>query len=237
MSCYRIDEDEVRRALTLIASPIAELRVLNATVSGERRTGTLSGYFDRDHHQELIGELRRVISATAAYITINEVKPELLARRCNRAEIISDRTPVTGDKDVQRRKWLPIDVDSVRPAGVSATDAERAAAYEVVTNIDYHLWEKGYPPGIIADSGNGWHLIIPVDLPANDGGFVKRLLGELAEKFNTDQATVDTSVHNASRIWKLYGCESRKGDDCPALGRIWRLSRIVTVSEEVPEDA
>ncbi|MFN0017721.1 MAG: hypothetical protein ACKVP0_05630 [Pirellulaceae bacterium] len=238
MSNYQIDETEVSRALKLIAPPVTELRVMNATVAGERRTGgTFSGYFDSDHHAELIAELRRVQNASAAYFIFNELKPELLARRCNRAEIIGDRTPVTGDKDILRRRFLPVDVDSVRPAGVSATDAERTAAYEMVIDIDAHLWEKGYPPGIIADSSNGAHLLIPLDLPANDHGFVKRLLTELAARFNTDKATVDTSVHNASRIWKLYGCESRKGDNCPALGRVWRLSKILTECQELPHDA
>jgi hypothetical protein len=237
VSAYKIDETEISRALKLIAPPVTELRVLNATVSGERRQGTLSGYYDREHHAELLADLRRVLNASAAYIVINEVKPELLARRCNRAEVISDKAPITGDKDIKRRRWLPIDVDSVRPSGVSATDAERAAAYEVAVNCDYCLWEKGYPPGIIADSGNGWHVLIPLNLPADDGGFVKRLLADLAAKFNTDRATVDTSVFNAARIWKLYGCESRKGDNCPALGRVWRLSKIVTECEELPDDA
>lgn len=237
MIAYRIDEAEVSRALKLIAPPITELRVLNATMAGERRSGTLSGYFDSEHHADLIAELRRVQHASAAYIVINEVKPELLARRCNRAEIISDRAPITGDKDILRRRFLPVDVDSVRPAGVSATDAERAAAYEMVVDIDAHLWEKGYPAGIIADSGNGAHLLIPLDLPADDHGFIKRLLTDLAAKFNTGAATVDTSVHNASRIWKLYGCESRKGDNCPALGRVWRLSKILTECQELPDDA
>lgn len=237
MSAYRIDEGEVSRALKLITPPITELRVLNATVAGERRPGTLSGYFDTEHHEDLIAELRRVQNASAAQIIFNELKPELLARRCNRAEIIGDRTPVTGDKDILRRRFLPVDVDAVPPSGVSATDAERTAAYELVIAIDAHLWERGFPPGIIADSGNGAHLLIPLDLPGDDRGYIKRLLTDLAAKFDTDKATVDTSVHNASRIWKLYGCESRKGDNCPALGRVWRLEKIITISEELPENS
>ncbi len=237
MSPYRIDEPEVRRSLKLLAPPVTELRCMDAYVDGERRRGTFSGYFDQDHHDEMIAELRRVQHASAAYFIFNELKPELLARRCNRAEIISDRTPVTGDKDILRRRFLPVDVDSVRPAGVSATDGERRAAAEVVVNIDYYLWERGFQPGIIADSGNGSHLLIPVDFPADDHGFIKRLLTDLAARFNTASATVDTSVHNASRIWKLYGCECRKGDNCPSLGRVWRLSKIVTVCEELPADA
>jgi hypothetical protein len=226
---YRIDINEVRRGLELLAPPVFELRCLDAKVRGEYRPGTYSGYFDADHHDAAIEALEQIENASACYFTPNHVNPALLGRAYNRARIVKDRDPLTTDKDITERRWLLIDVDAVRPSHLSATPAEKAAAEGMVTAIDYWLWEKGFPPGIIGDSGNGCHLMIPVTLPADDKGFCKRMLAGLAKQFNTEAATVDVSVFNASRIWKLPGTLVCKGDNCPEIGREWRMSKILCV--------
>src|SRR4029453_18670098 len=145
-------------------------RVVNCCLAGERRMGTLSGYFDRDHFDDVLQVLRQVERASACYFTPNYGKPELLARSYNRARIVEDRDPLTGDKDVLERRWILIDVDAVRPAGISATPAQKAATEGLATAIDYWLWERKFPPGTMADSGNGAHVMIPwrPPLPADD---------------------------------------------------------------------
>lgn len=237
MSRFRVDPDEIRRALRLILAPgqVTELRCLNAVVKGFKTTGTFSGYFDYDHIDLLAKHCELIHSASACYFTPNPVSPSLLARSLNRARIVGHKEPTTADKDITERRWLLIDVDAMRPAGISATAAERAATEGVATAIDYWLWERNFPPGIIGDSGNGTHLMIPVRLPADDSGFCKRLLTVLAKEFNTPQATVDTSVHNPARIWKLPGTLVCKGDNCPEIGREWRMSRILQVCENIDE--
>ncbi len=234
---YRIDEAAVLQALDLFVPPVFEIRVLNCCLAGERRMGTLSGYFDRDHFADVLQVLRQIERASACYFTPNYVKQELLARSYNRARIVKDREPLTGDKDIQERRWLLIDVDSVRPTGISATPGEKAAAEGLVTEIDYALWEQGFPLGIIGDSGNGCHLMIPCRLPADDKGFCKRLLHGLAKQFNSPAATVDVSVFNPARIWKLPGTLVCKGDSCPEIGREWRMSKILMVCQSDGRDA
>lgn len=231
---YRIDEPEIRRALELILQPeqVTELRCLNCQVDGEWRAGTYSGYFSRESIDELIDALRRVQSATACYFVPNPIKPELLARSFNRARIVKDREPITADKDILERRWLLIDVDTTRPTGISSTESEKAAARRLITDIDAHLWEQDHrlPAGIFGDSGNGSHLMIPIRQPvASD--FCERLLKHLARTFNTDKVTVDESVYNPSRIWKLPGTLVCKGDNSPGIGRIWRMARITQVCE------
>jgi len=233
---YRIDADEVLRGLDLLAPPVFELRVLNARLRGERRSGTFSGY-DRDHFDNVLRDLGRVEAASACYFTPNYVNPVLLARSYNKARLIRDREPLTGDKDVEERWRLLIDVDAVRPAGVSATAAEKAAAEGLVTAIDSYLWEKGFQPGVLGDSGNGAHLMLPMRGPADDGGKVERLLKHLAKEFNTATATVDVTVFNAARIWKLPGTLVCKGDNAPEIGREWRMSRVLQVCQSVLKDA
>jgi hypothetical protein len=67
----------------------------------------------------------------------------------------------------------------------------------------------------MADSGNGWHLLYPLDLP-NDKQtkeVVKGVLDGLASMFDDEKVKIDTAVHNASRITRLYGTMNRKGDE------------------------
>jgi P4 family phage/plasmid primase-like protien len=89
----------------------------------------------------------------------------------------------------------------------------------------------GWPEPVVADSGNGWHLLYKIDLPADDGGLVERILKALAKRFDTDAVTVDTSVFNPSRITKLYGTVSKKGDHTP--NRPWRRSKIVSIPASI----
>lgn len=235
MIAYGFHEPTVRKALSLLAPPVYELRALNAKIDGEWRSGTFSGYFDRDHDDALIQQLKRINWASAVYFTPNEVNPALLGRAFNEARIVKDKEPTTSDGDIIARRWLLIDVDAKRPAGISATDGEKAAAVDLAIAIDYELWEQGFPPGVIGDSGNGAHVMLPVRLKANDGGYCERLLKKLAAQFNTKAAEVDISVHNPARIWKLPGTLCCKGAHAPTIGRVWRMSRIIQVCREVSD--
>jgi hypothetical protein len=131
------------------------------------------------------------------------------------------------DQDVLIRRRLLIDIDPVRPGDVSATDEEKEQAHKIALAIRDWLREQGFPEPILADSGNGWHLLYCIELPAADQGLVKRTLRALAAKFNTPTVTIDTTVSNPSRITKLYGTVARKGPDEP--DRPHRKSAIVDV--------
>jgi len=178
---------------------------------------THSGYFDD------MAKCARAAEALDAdpevrgiYVTLNEVNPALLARRSNRVKMRLTRSdPTTADADIVRRCWLPIDLDPVRPSGVSSTDAEHEAALKKADEIALWLSERGFPAPIRADSGNGAHLLYAVDLPPDDGGLVRGVLATLDALFSDEHVAVDTTNHNPARIWKLYGTTSRKGDHTP----------------------
>jgi hypothetical protein len=234
---YQIDETELRRALDLFWPNVGELRCLKATVAGEWKKGIYSGFFDRDHFDDLVAAVHRVQSADGIYFTPHEVKPELRGRSYNKACMAEERSCAT-DKDIVLRKWLLVDVDAVRPvAGISATDEEKEAAYAVVVDVDAYLWELGFPPGYMSDSGNGYHLMIPAILPIDDGGYIKDLLNKLHQKCSTSRASVDTSVYNPARIWKLPGTPACKGDHAPEIGSPWRMAKIITICQGMPHDA
>jgi hypothetical protein len=185
---------------------LLELRALN--VSGQ----VISGYFTQGIHAAGIAHAIDG-QASGIYVTLNPIKDELR----NRVAPKPTRSPksTTGDKDIARRSFLLIDTDPVRPSGVSATDEEKRAAIELSDRIRGFLSDCGWPEPVIADSGNGGHLLYRVELPAEDDGLIKRVLAALAITFDRDDVTVDQSVHNPARISKLYGTMACKGINTP----------------------
>lgn len=199
---------------------------------------TCSGYFSFDaigKAADEIASLDRAGIAPGIYVTMNPVAPALLARAANRIKPRARET--TQDKDVVRRRWLLIDVDPARPAGVSSTNDELALALERARAIVEHLVALGWPASIMAMSGNGYHVLYRIDLPTDDGGLVKAVLAALADRFSDDAVAVDRAVHNSARIIKVVGTVSRKGDDLrdsPGLeDRPHRRAEFVAVPEQL----
>jgi hypothetical protein len=220
----KTDTAEILRFLNLLAEPdqVIELRILGVQPGGQRFPYTLSGYFN-DHKK--LAEAASKSSARGMYITLNPLNPDLLARSVNRLRVAGKDCPLTTDADILRRRWLPIDFDPVRPAGISSTEEEHMCAIERARLVRSVLKAEGWPDPIFGDSGNGGHLLFGVDLPTNDENVVKRCLQALALRFDDDRVIVDAGVFNPSRIWKLYGTVSRKGDHLPE--RPHRLARIL----------
>jgi hypothetical protein len=147
----------------------------------------------------------------------------------NRVRALGEKDPTTADHDVLRRRWLPIDCDPKRPAGISSSDEEHELALDRAFEIREALWDQGWDEPILADSGNGAHLLYPIDVAAQDDGFVKGTLDDLARRFSDTAVSIDQTVFNPARIWKLYGTVARKGDHAPIVGRPHRLARILEV--------
>lgn len=138
-------------------------------------------------------------------------------------------SPAT-DKDILRRRWLLIDCDPSREGTVSSTDDEKDAARAKMVEVETYLSGLGWPVPLIADSGNGSHLLYRIDLPGEDRGLVHRVLKELARRFNDEDVSIDTKVANASRICKLYGTRAAKGEH--TADRPHRLSKIIAIPEQ-----
>jgi hypothetical protein len=149
--------------------------------------------------------------AKGVYFTFNPLRLDLLARAANRLKS-ARKGDLATDADVLRRRWMLLDVDPVRVGGVSATNVEKSKAWEQIGQVRAYLDDLHWPRPVVADSGNGFHLLFRVDLPPDDGGLVKRTLQALAARFDNSDVAIDTSVHNPSRITKLYGTISAKGD-------------------------
>jgi len=216
---------------------VVELRALDAATPGHRSPHVVSGYYDdldalaRDA-AELDGCCRGI------YVTLSPVAPALLARAANRTRA-AGRDATTSDADIARRTLLLVDLDPVRPGGISATDEEHAAALARAREIRDRLSAQGWPAPVLASSGNGAHLLYRVDLPADaESSALVPLVLRALHLLHGDQAVaVDTSVGNAARIRRLYGTVARKGDSTP--DRPHRRSRIMEAPDRldvVPRD-
>lgn len=239
LQSIRFDGDEIIRTLKFFLDPdeVTEIRILNAVTDDRRQPHTISGYFDGEHFAIVPAELLMLKSASGLYFIPSAVPKELLARSANRLKS-ADKGGTTTDADMRHRYWLLVDLDPVRPAGISSTDEEHQAAEELARTMRDALRAEGWPDPVLADSGNGFHLVYGLYLDAKDNGLVERVLKALARRFSTDQVKVDTTTHNPARIWKLYGTWSAKGDSTAA--RPHRMSRMVeapTCKEYVPEEA
>ena len=188
----RCDIAELRRAINLLMDPgqVTELRVLNT------RQSTVSGYFD---DFEKLAQAAALWSGKApgVYLTLNPVNPDLLARAVNR---IKEYTHVTtSDTDIIGRRWLLVDFDAKRPAGISSTAAEHIAALDKAQECRDYLRAEGWPAPISADSGNGAHLDWRVGLPNDQPSatLLRDCLQALAFRFDDQAVHVDKGNFNA----------------------------------------
>jgi hypothetical protein len=215
------DEDARRLALEwvrLLLRPgqVTELRAVGVRGYNNGRPHVRAGFFDFDHAEEMVTEALDLThakrgNARGVYLALNPLRPDILARCANRVDYAEDGAQAK-DGDIIRRRWLMVDVDPVRDGKVSATDAEKAAAWEVIQCVAADLRGRGWPDPVTADSGNGYHLLYPVKLPADDGGMVRRVLAALAKKHDTAEAKIDPSTFNPARLVKFPGTLARKGD-------------------------
>lgn len=218
------DKAAILAALAAMFEPddVIELR---AFPRGKKRTD--AGYFDGEHREALADAAARLnLEGAAVYVTLNRIDPQLLGRYCNRIEQWASDTAT--DANVTRRRWLLIDLDPVRPKNTAATEAQVQAARDASSKCYRLLKAEGWPEPLDGESGNGFHLLYPLDLPndANSTALVKGALAGLAARLDDDAVKVDQAVFNAARITKLYGTVATKGDHTP--GAPWRLSALVS---------
>ena len=198
---------------------VAEIRAsdlygLNKAWGGYAR-GIVSGYFNNPIDFAKAALALDQAGATGVYFTLNPVNPALLARAYNRLKVLK---ATTSDRDVVCLRWFYRDLDPVRPAEISATDEEIEHARLLSGLVSTWLQENGFPVGLKAFSGNGYHNLdrLP-DFPNDDEHrtLIKRALQAISSRFSTEKVKIDEAVFNPARIIKLYGTYARKGDNIP----------------------
>ena len=220
---------EIERTLSLFHLPrsVVEVRLLG--VKPKRgRPHTAAGYFnDFSKAAKTVVGYEATKEVEGVYFVLNECNPALLARCPNEVESYPKAT--TADGDIIRRKWLLVDIDPKRPAGIGSTEAQVDASRETADQVREFL--DGWSQPIQAMSGNGTHLLYPIDLPNDEASkqLVSSVLKTIDAKFSSKTVTIDTTVHNAARITKLYFTWARKGYN--TVDRPHRKSELVDVPD------
>src|ERR1039458_38536 len=162
-----LDAVEVQKALVVMVEPgqVFEVRILDPRRARGYSPRVILGYFDTPALVPDALAALRLEGAKGIYITLNPINPVLLARSHNKLVDAKERDGAK-DKDILSRRWLLIDVDPKRAAGISASDDEKALAHAKAGAIYSHLKESGWPEPVAADSGNGYHLLYRINLPS-----------------------------------------------------------------------
>ncbi len=222
----RHDPAEIVRSMSLLEwgpDVCAELRALGNRELGIRHSA-VSGYFS-DPATMAAAAAQWSGVTEAVYFVLNPIPCRLLWRSANRIRRFARHT--TRDEEVSRRRWLLVDFDPMRPAGLSSTDSEHEAALERAAAVRDHLATRGFTGMVLADSGNGAHVLVPFDRP-NDAENRDRAEGfsrGLAARFDDERVKIDPTTFNASRLCKVYGTLCCKGDEHPENPH--RLARIL----------
>lgn len=197
-----------------------ELRVLTGG-------GALSGVFD-DYEALASKALEYSGSVKGVYYTPNPLSLPATNSMTGKA---------AGDGDVMSRRWLLLDFDPRRATNTPSTEEELEAARIRAAAVRDYLSDKNWPLPIENMSGNGFHLMYRIDIPAEDK-LVPQVLKQLSKLFSDDSVDVDEKVGNAARIWKLPGTITCKGED--TADRPHRVARVVVMPKEltiVPQEA
>ena len=129
--------------------------------------------------------------------------------------------------DILYRDLLLVDIDRAGETSEPATAAEVEAAKALAIQIRLFMEARGWPAPFVVMSGNGYHLYYVLEGVGNDStsaDLVRSVLNELASKFDNATVSVDTSVHNASRITKVPGTMMRKGKESEL--RPYRMAEV-----------
>lgn len=233
---YEIDEQQLRKWWEVFnpSSKLVEIRLLGKN--------TYSGYFT--NIDTLIAQLRPLLDhnnyqyygAMQAYFTLNEVNEDLYSRE-QRDVFVKKPKSTTTDGDITRRRFVLIDLDPQRSAGISASNDEFEKAHMKCVDVYKYLLANGFKEPIITVSGNGYHCYVPCDMPNDDehNELIKKFLQSLSNIFGGDDVEVDEKVFNPARIDKLIGTWAKKGADSKE--RPWRISKILKVpSDLTPND-
>lgn len=224
-----IDREQIYKWWNLFqknGEELCEIRCMDA--SGK----TFSGYYK--DIEKLIADIEPLSERQnlQIYFVLNSIDPDCYVRP-QKEKIIEKPKNTTSDVDIVGRRFILLDFDPVRPAGIGSTDAQLKLAYHVAKESYDFLINQGFYPPIVCQSGNGFHLEVPVSLantPENTK-LVEKFLKSMAMMFQTDKVDIDLKVFNASRICKLYGTYAKKGSNTP--DHPWRLAKIVKYPDEI----
>lgn len=203
----------VRRFLLIGENEPVELTFFNeGRISVAYATGS-------DHHARLLREGERRHGFNGAYQLVNGPIDPALLYRYEPNEIAKAWNGRATDRDIATRRAVFLDIDPVRPKGISATDEQLLEAQDVADHVQEFL------AGIVGAnaigrgcSGNGVFLLValePRPVDPSDVGRISAFLKALHGSFGTAGVKIDSAVANPARLMPAPGTWKRKGRNAP----------------------
>lgn len=192
-----------------------------------------SGYFR--NFENLISQIEPYINMDdeQIYFVLNSIDKDCYARpQCER--FVKYPKVTTTDSDIIRRKFLLLDFDPIRKSQTNSSDAQFELAHKKAQDVyRFLIKEKGFTDSIICISGNGWHIIVPVDLPCDEetNKVIKDFYTYMGSIFTDENIEFDEKVYTNARLTKLYSTWAKKGANVPS--NPWRQSKIVYIPKEL----
>jgi hypothetical protein len=219
--------DQIFRAANLLFEPgqLVEVRL-------KGRDGRIASRYFKDHEKMAAVLAKEDASEdwAAAWWTLQQLRPVAHAGK--------QKGETTKRADVEAYRWIPIDIDRAGKEAkkLNATDGEKEPLLALARKVMAWLAEQGVRDCILADSGNGYHILIKLPLlPANDSNFtlLKEVLQAIKHRFSGDSAVaeIDTSLAEPEQVIKAYGTMTRKSES--TLERPWRESKLLDVPETI----
>ncbi len=195
----------------------------------ESDDGPRSGLFD-DVKKMAVAAAEVRGTVPSVFFTPNPVKESFRVWVKNR---LAKTSSAVKDGDIERRKWLLLDFDPVRPKKTPSNDAEFDATMAVARECRDALRKAGWAEPVVASSGNGAHVLYRLDLPNNQKSLnlIRGCLTALSLQFSTATVTLDMGTANASHLTRMYGTVNRKGTE--SSDRSYEASRLFEVPDVI----
>lgn len=192
-----------------------------------------SGYFR--NFDNLVSQIEPYLNMDdeQIYFILNSIDKDCYARpQCER--FVKSPKVTTTDSDIVRKKFLLLDFDPIRKSQTNSSNEQFELAHKKAQDVyRFLIKEKGFSDSIICISGNGWHILVPVDLPCDDdtNKVIKSFYTYMGSVFSDDKVEFDEKVYTNARLTKLYSTWAKKGANVPS--NPWRQSKIVYIPKEL----
>jgi hypothetical protein len=226
-------KEEILRAARVLFEPgqLVEVRL-------KGRDGHIASRYYNDHERmaAVLAKEDAKERWAAAWWSLQQLRPNAHAGK--------QKGETTKRADVEAYRWLVIDVDRADKSSrkLNATPAEKEQLLAVAKKVMTWLAQQGVQNCILADSGNGYHVLIKLaPLAANEKNYelLREVLAAVKHEFRAQAQTaeIDTSLAEPEQVIKAYGTTTRKSESTS--GRPWQESKLLDVPktiEPVKED-
>lgn len=186
-----------------------------------------SGYF-KDVNK-IIEELRHYEHCNI-YWTLNDIEESCFSRMQHEKMILKPKES-TSDRDIKGYRFILVDIDCERSAGVASSNEELEYAKKKANEVYAYLRNESFSEPIVQCSGSGIHLLYRVQLKNTPERqkLVKDFLDALGMLFSDEKVKIDGVVGNLSRISRMPYFVNRKGSNTAE--RPHRMAYIVRAPE------